>query len=139
MPERDPMVDVVIVGAGAAGSVFAAILAEAGRRVLILERGGERSLADLYSSQIWARRLKSASPHVACSMRIGGSSNRGVPGAGDAEVATDDRAAATVRAVAGGPLAGAEHPADTSSETTLHTRRMKRRYRNVACTCPGSG
>lgn len=65
MPERDPMVDVVIVGAGAAGSVFAAILAEAGRRVLILERGGERSLADLYSSQIWARRLKSASPHVA--------------------------------------------------------------------------
>ena len=51
-------VDVVIVGSGAAGSVFAAVLAEAGRRVLVLEGGKARSLDDLYSSQIWARRLK---------------------------------------------------------------------------------
>lgn len=60
-PEK---VDVVIIGSGAAGSVFAAVLAEAGRSVLVLERGRERSLNDLYSSQIWARRLKWGSPHV---------------------------------------------------------------------------
>ncbi len=51
-------VDVVVVGAGAAGSIFAAVLAEAGRSVSILEGGKARSLSDLYSSQIWARRLK---------------------------------------------------------------------------------
>jgi choline dehydrogenase-like flavoprotein len=50
--------DAVIVGAGAAGSVMAATLAEGGRRVLILEAGPERGLDQLYSSQIWARKLK---------------------------------------------------------------------------------
>jgi choline dehydrogenase-like flavoprotein len=33
--------DVVIIGAGAAGGIVAAVLAEAGRHVLLLERGGE--------------------------------------------------------------------------------------------------
>lgn len=51
-------VDVLVVGAGAAGSVIAANLAEAGKDVLILEAGPERRLDDLKSSQIWARRLK---------------------------------------------------------------------------------
>lgn len=50
--------DVVIVGAGAAGCVVAAIAAEAGKRVLVLEAGPERQLSQLYSSQIWARKLK---------------------------------------------------------------------------------
>ena len=57
-------VDVVVVGTGAAGSVFAAVLAEAGRDVLVLERGHARKMEDLYSSQTWARRLKWGSPHV---------------------------------------------------------------------------
>lgn len=51
-------VDVCIVGSGAAGSVMAAHLAESGKSVLILEGGPEYALRDLYSSQIWARRLK---------------------------------------------------------------------------------
>lgn len=57
-------VDVVIVGAGAAGSVYAAVLAESGKSVRVLEGGPPRRLDDLYSSQIWARRLKWATPHV---------------------------------------------------------------------------
>ncbi len=56
--------EVVIVGAGAAGSVYAAILAEAGRSVTVLESGPPWQLTDLVSSQIWARRLKWAEPHV---------------------------------------------------------------------------
>jgi choline dehydrogenase-like flavoprotein len=57
-------VEVVIVGAGAAASVYAAILAESGRSVTLLERGPPWKLTDLYSSQLWARRLKWALPHV---------------------------------------------------------------------------
>lgn len=57
-------VDAVVVGSGAAGSVYAAILAEGGKHVLMLEKGKVRKLTDLYSSQIWARRLKWGSPHV---------------------------------------------------------------------------
>jgi len=50
--------DVVIVGAGAAGSTIAARLAEGGKRVVVLEAGPGWKLTDLASSQIWARRLK---------------------------------------------------------------------------------
>ncbi len=56
--------EVVIVGAGAAGSVYAAILAEAGKSVTVLEGGPPWQLTDLYSSQLWARRLKWTEPHV---------------------------------------------------------------------------
>ncbi len=55
-------VDVVIVGSGASGSLFAAKLSQGGKRVLILDGGPQRSAADLYSSQIWARRIKWSGP-----------------------------------------------------------------------------
>ena len=54
-------VDVVIVGAGASGSVFAAVLAKAGKKVVILEQGPDWQLADLISSDFWGRRIKPAS------------------------------------------------------------------------------
>jgi choline dehydrogenase-like flavoprotein len=53
-------VDVVIVGAGASGSTFAAVLARAGKKVLLLEQGPDWQLSDLISSDIWGRRVKPA-------------------------------------------------------------------------------
>ena len=53
-------VDVVIVGAGASGSVFAAVLAKAGKKVVILEQGPDWQLTDLISSDMWGRRVKPA-------------------------------------------------------------------------------
>ena len=55
-------VDVVIVGAGASGSVFAAVLAKAGKKVVLLEAGPDWQLGDLISSDIWGRRIKPAGP-----------------------------------------------------------------------------
>jgi choline dehydrogenase-like flavoprotein len=53
-------VDAVIVGAGASGSVFAAVLAKAGKKVVVLDWGPGWETGDLISSDIWARRLKPA-------------------------------------------------------------------------------
>ena len=52
--------DVVIVGAGASGSVFAAVLAKAGRKVVVLEAGPDWKLSDLVSSEMWGRRIRPA-------------------------------------------------------------------------------
>ncbi|MGB5279591.1 MAG: NAD(P)-binding protein [Gammaproteobacteria bacterium] len=60
--QYDEEVDVVIVGSGAAGSVFAAKLAQTGKRVKVLEAGPTWTENDLYSSPMWARRLRGASP-----------------------------------------------------------------------------
>lgn len=49
--------DIVIAGSGAAGSLLAAKLAQAGKRVVILEAGPEVTTADMVSSQIWSRRI----------------------------------------------------------------------------------
>ena len=57
---RLEQVDVVIVGAGASGSVYAAALAKAGKKVVILEQGPDWKLSDLISSDFWGRRLKTA-------------------------------------------------------------------------------
>ena len=55
--------DTVVIGSGASGSIVAAKLAAVGQSVLILEAGPRRELADLTSSQLFARRLKwSGSP-----------------------------------------------------------------------------
>ena len=51
-------IDLLIVGSGAAASIAAAKAAAVGKKVVMLEAGPERRLQDLYSSQIWARRLK---------------------------------------------------------------------------------
>src|SRR6201993_3366827 len=53
-------VDVVIVGAGASGSVYASVLAKAGKKVVLLEAGPDWELSDLISSEIWGRRVKPA-------------------------------------------------------------------------------
>jgi choline dehydrogenase-like flavoprotein len=53
-------VDVVIVGAGASGSVYASVLAKAGKKVVLLESGPDWELSDLISSEIWGRRIKPA-------------------------------------------------------------------------------
>src|SRR6267143_2573043 len=53
-------VDVAIVGAGASGSVFAAVLANAGKKVVVLETGPDWQLSDLISSDFWGRRIKAA-------------------------------------------------------------------------------
>src|SRR6516165_7804261 len=52
--------EVVIVGAGASGSVYAAVLAKQGKKVVVLEQGPDWQLSDLTSSDIWGRRLKPA-------------------------------------------------------------------------------
>jgi choline dehydrogenase-like flavoprotein len=51
-------VDVLIVGSGAAASVYAAKAAKAGKQVSLLEAGPAHTMNDMISSQIWARRLK---------------------------------------------------------------------------------
>ena len=57
-------VDAVVVGAGAAGSLWAERLARTGKSVVVLEAGPAWELKDLKSSQIWARRLKWGGPEV---------------------------------------------------------------------------
>ena len=53
-------VDVAIVGAGASGSTYAAVLAKAGKKVVVIEEGPDWQLTDLISSDIWGRRIKPA-------------------------------------------------------------------------------
>ena len=53
-------VDVAIVGAGASGSVYASVLAKAGKKVAILEQGPDWQLTDLISSDLWGRRIRTA-------------------------------------------------------------------------------
>ncbi len=57
-------VDAVIIGAGASGGVFAAVLARAGKKVVLLEQGPDWKLSDLISSDIWSRRLKGSGPAI---------------------------------------------------------------------------
>ena len=45
-------VDVVVVGAGASGTVYAAVMATQGKRVVVLEQGPDWQLSDLISSAL---------------------------------------------------------------------------------------
>ena len=53
-------VDVAIVGAGPSGSIFADVLARAGKKVVVLEFGPDWDYKDFVSSEIWGKRLKHA-------------------------------------------------------------------------------
>ncbi|MBT6572578.1 MAG: GMC family oxidoreductase, partial [Gammaproteobacteria bacterium] len=79
-------VDTLIVGAGASGCLVAAKSARAGQNVLILEAGPERKLEDLFSSQIWARKLKWGGAHVEeeGNLKIGHAFNSGYGTGGSA-------------------------------------------------------
>jgi choline dehydrogenase-like flavoprotein len=57
-------VDVVIVGAGMSGAIFAAVLSRAGKKVAVLEQGRDWKLTDLVSNEIWGRRIKSINPAI---------------------------------------------------------------------------
>ncbi len=72
-------IDILIVGSGAAASVIAAKAALDGKNVVMLEAGPERSLNDLVSSQIWARKLKWSGAHVEeeGNLKIGNNFNAG--------------------------------------------------------------
>ena len=56
--------EILVVGSGIAGSTMAAELAEAGLDVLVLEGGPPRTVEDMVSSQMWARRLKWGGPPI---------------------------------------------------------------------------
>ena len=61
-------VDVAIVGAGASGAVYAAVLAKAGKEVLLVEQGPDWQLSDLISSDMWGRRIRTAGFSLAYSL-----------------------------------------------------------------------
>jgi len=78
-------VDVAIVGAGASGSTYAAILSRAGKKVVLLDNGPDWHTSDLISSDIWGRRIKPAGgPFILEGknlVNMGGQSGWGVGGA----------------------------------------------------------
>ncbi len=71
-------VEVVIVGSGIAGSTIAAELAALGFGVLTLEAGPERTVEDMVSSQLWARRLKWGGPPILAEGDLAGALNFGM-------------------------------------------------------------
>lgn len=60
--KTEEKVDVLVVGAGAAGCVYAATLAAAGKSVKVLDAGPGWESDDLVSSGIWSRRLRWGGP-----------------------------------------------------------------------------
>ncbi len=71
-------VEVVVVGSGIAGSTVTAELAESGFDVLTLEAGPERTIEDMVSSQLWARRLKWGGPPILAEGDLAGGLNFGM-------------------------------------------------------------
>ncbi len=53
-------VDVAVIGAGPAGSIYADALSRAGKKVAILEFGPDWEDNDFISSEIWGKRIKNA-------------------------------------------------------------------------------
>lgn len=57
MTQNGGQYDVIVVGAGAGGGVVAGVLAEAGKKVLLLERGQDLSFADIGRDHLRNQRL----------------------------------------------------------------------------------
>ena len=106
-------VDVVIAGAGASGSTFAAVLAKAGKKVVLIDNGPDWQASDLISSDMWGRRIKPAGPHLHSRRQTSGA-DRAITAAG---ASAARRAALVCQRAASSPKRLSRSRASTTAPT----------------------